>query len=179
MGPSSRVVLLASVIAAADAFLPGVNVRRDRVRSDVCSSRMCAGPASKPLRREVLGSAAATVSALLLPLQVQRCPMLSVRPPVSLSACLPVSLSACLPVCLPVTRAREALLQSAEAKKGGGKGDGVTALSGADPADKAKLEAAVKNILDLEEALNDPEQVSNRAGIHCVLPAGHKEVTTV
>ena len=37
--------------------------------------------------------------------------------------------------------------------------DGVTALSGADPADKAKLEDAANLIDALEDQINDPEQV--------------------
>jgi len=45
-----------------------------------------------------------------------------------------------------------------EAKKGKGGGDAVTALSGADPADKVKLEEAVNTILGLEDGINDPDR---------------------
>ena len=51
-------------------------------------------------------------------------------------------------------------LRSAEAKKevSSAKGDGVTALSGADPADKKRLEDAATIIESLEESLQDPNK---------------------
>ncbi len=51
-------------------------------------------------------------------------------------------------------------LRSAEAKKevSSAKGDGVTALSGADPADKKRLEDAAAIIESLEESLQDPNK---------------------
>lgn len=51
-------------------------------------------------------------------------------------------------------------LRSAEAKKevSSAKGDGVTALSGADPADKKRLIAAAAIIDSLEESLQDPNK---------------------
>ena len=51
-------------------------------------------------------------------------------------------------------------LRSAEAKKevSSTKGDGVTALSGADPADKKRLEDAAAIIDSLEESLQDPNK---------------------
>ncbi len=72
------------------------------------------------------------------------------------------------PVCTPQLSRRAAVAVTAgsalflplrsEAKKGGSNGDAVSALSGADPADKAKLEDAVNTIVGLEDQINDPQR---------------------